>query len=155
MNLSFVLGHNGSLFSLERNLEQDVSLRGLPFENFDYSKVLGACCENVIGYIPIPVGVAGPLMLNGVNVHIPMATTEGCLVASTHRGCKAISQSGKNLFERSRLQCAGYNAFFCVYFEKGKIFEFRRLTQINYPQFPVQVLPHTKRHSRGPQVNWA
>jgi len=79
---------------LERTIEQDVSLRGLPFENFDYSKVLGACCENVIGYIPVPVGIAGPLMLNGINVHIPMATTEGCLVASCHRGCKAISQSG-------------------------------------------------------------
>jgi hydroxymethylglutaryl-CoA reductase (NADPH) len=79
---------------LERNMEQDVSLRGLPYENFDYSKVLGACCENVIGYIPIPVGIAGPLLLNGINVSIPMATTEGCLVASTHRGAKAISESG-------------------------------------------------------------
>jgi hydroxymethylglutaryl-CoA reductase (NADPH) len=79
---------------LERSLDHDVSLRGLPFDNFDYSKVLGACCENVIGYIPVPVGVAGPLLLNGVNVNIPMATTEGCLVASTHRGCKAITQSG-------------------------------------------------------------
>jgi len=71
-----------------------VSLRSLPYENFDYSKVLGACCENVIGYIPIPVGIAGPLLLNGINVSIPMATTEGCLVASTHRGAKAISESG-------------------------------------------------------------
>jgi len=79
---------------LERNMEQDVSLRGLPYENFDYSKVLGACCENVIGYIPIPVGIAGPLLLNGINVSIPMATTEGCLVASAHRGAKAISESG-------------------------------------------------------------
>lgn len=75
-------------------MEQDVSLRNLPFEHFDYSKVLGACCENVIGYIPVPVGIAGPLLLNGINVNIPMATTEGCLVASTHRGAKAISESG-------------------------------------------------------------
>jgi len=79
---------------LTRNMEQDVTLRGLPYENFDYSKVLGACCENVIGYIPIPIGIAGPLLLNGINVNIPMATTEGCLVASTHRGSKAISESG-------------------------------------------------------------
>lgn len=71
-----------------------MSLRTLPYDNFDYSKVLGACCENVIGYIPIPVGVAGPLLLNGTNVTIPMATTEGCLVASCHRGCKAITESG-------------------------------------------------------------
>jgi len=74
-------------------LEHNVSLRGMPFENFDYTKVLGACCENVIGYIPIPVGIAVPILLNGQQVSIPMATTEGCLVASTHRGCKAISQS--------------------------------------------------------------
>jgi hydroxymethylglutaryl-CoA reductase (NADPH) len=46
------------------------------------------------GYVPIPVGVAGPMLLNGELVHLPMATTEGCLVASTHRGCKAISVSG-------------------------------------------------------------
>lgn len=79
---------------LERGMEHEVSLRSLPYDNFDYSKVLGACCENVIGYIPIPVGVAGPLLLNGTNVTIPMATTEGCLVASAQRGCKAISESG-------------------------------------------------------------
>jgi len=79
---------------LERGLEHEANLRPLPFENFDYSKVLGTCCENVIGYIPIPIGVAGPLLLNGMNVTIPMATTEGCLVASAHRGAKAITQSG-------------------------------------------------------------
>jgi len=79
---------------LERSLDHELSLKGLPFENFDYSKVLGACCENVIGYIPIPIGVAGPLLLNGQNITIPMATTEGCLVASTHRGAKAIAESG-------------------------------------------------------------
>lgn len=70
------------------------AVTSLPFEHFNYTPVQGACCENVIGYVPIPVGVAGPLLLDGKLVHIPMATTEGCLVASTHRGCKAISKSG-------------------------------------------------------------
>lgn len=70
------------------------AMKGLPYENYDYSKVLGTCCENVIGYVPIPVGMAGPLLLDGKLVNIPMATTEGCLVASTNRGCKALLERG-------------------------------------------------------------
>ncbi|KAF9588098.1 hypothetical protein IFM89_007339 [Coptis chinensis] len=36
----------------------------------------------------------GPLLLDGTEYSIPMATTEGCLVANTNRGCKAIHVSG-------------------------------------------------------------
>ncbi|XP_070845645.1 3-hydroxy-3-methylglutaryl-coenzyme A reductase-like isoform X2 [Chaetodon trifascialis] len=70
------------------------ALAHLPYKDFDYSKVMGTCCENVIGYMPVPVGVAGPLPLDEKQFYVPMATTEGCLVASTNRGCRALSLSG-------------------------------------------------------------
>nr|XP_037289149.1 3-hydroxy-3-methylglutaryl-coenzyme A reductase-like isoform X2 [Rhipicephalus microplus] len=70
------------------------SLEGLPFHGYDYTAVQGACCENVVGFLPVPVGIAGPLLLDGRQFHVPMATTEGCLVASTNRGCRALSMSG-------------------------------------------------------------
>ncbi|VEN56931.1 unnamed protein product [Callosobruchus maculatus] len=79
---------------LENTLKRTESLINLPFRNYDYSKVLGACCENVIGYIPVPVGIAGPLLMDDKKYYIPMATTEGCLIASTNRGCRAIEKSG-------------------------------------------------------------
>ncbi|KAH0648674.1 hypothetical protein KY285_033922 [Solanum tuberosum] len=70
------------------------SLEGLPLEGFDYESILGQCCEMPVGYVQIPVGIAGPLLLDGREYSVPMATTEGCLVASTNRGCKAIFVSG-------------------------------------------------------------
>ena len=72
----------------------DRQLTGLPYEGYDYEKIFGANCEIVIGYLPVPVGVVGPLLLDGAPAFIPMATTEGCLVASTNRGCKAITEAG-------------------------------------------------------------
>ncbi|RKF57697.1 3-hydroxy-3-methylglutaryl-coenzyme A reductase [Erysiphe neolycopersici] len=66
----------------------------LPYKNYDWDRVLGACCENVIGYMPLPLGVAGPIIIDGQNYFIPMATTEGVLVASTSRGAKAINAGG-------------------------------------------------------------
>lgn len=66
----------------------------LPMHYYDYSKVMGQCCENVIGYMPLPVGVAGPYNVDGESLYLPMATTEGTLIASTSRGCKAINAGG-------------------------------------------------------------
>ncbi|CAG8953358.1 hypothetical protein HYFRA_00003569 [Hymenoscyphus fraxineus] len=66
----------------------------LPYEHYDYDRVLGACCENVIGYMPLPLGVAGPIVIDGQSFFLPMATTEGVLVASVSRGCKAINSGG-------------------------------------------------------------
>uniref|UniRef100_A0A673GXD7 hydroxymethylglutaryl-CoA reductase (NADPH) n=1 Tax=Sinocyclocheilus rhinocerous TaxID=307959 RepID=A0A673GXD7_9TELE len=79
---------------LSSKLPAASALENLPYRHYDYSQVIGTNCENVIGYVPVPVGVAGPLLLDRKEFHVPMATTEGCLVASTNRGCRAVTLSG-------------------------------------------------------------
>lgn len=55
-------------------------------------------CENRIGSVTIPLGVAGPFLVQGEEVkgehYIPLATTEGALVASVNRGAKACFANG-------------------------------------------------------------
>lgn len=54
--------------------------------------------ENMIGAVQIPLGVAGLLKVNGEyansEYYIPLATTEGALVAGVNRGCSVITKSG-------------------------------------------------------------
>jgi len=54
--------------------------------------------ENFTGVAQIPLGFAGPLKINGEHATgeyvIPLATTEGTLVASYNRGIKVINLSG-------------------------------------------------------------
>ena len=54
--------------------------------------------ENMIGAIQIPLGYAGPVTINGEYAQgsflVPMATTEGALVASVSRGMSVIEDSG-------------------------------------------------------------
>lgn len=76
------------------SLTQTLEASALPMADYDYKQIIGACCENVIGFMPLPVGIAGPLTIDGQSIHIPMATTEGTLVASTSRGCKALNAGG-------------------------------------------------------------
>lgn len=54
--------------------------------------------EHFTGAAQIPLGVAGPLHVNGGHAkgefYVPLATTEGTLVASYNRGMKVIAESG-------------------------------------------------------------
>ncbi|MBT4858310.1 3-hydroxy-3-methylglutaryl-CoA reductase, partial [archaeon] len=50
--------------------------------------------ENLIGSAQVPLGIAGPLKVNDEEFFIPLATTEGALVASVARGCKVVNESG-------------------------------------------------------------
>src|SRR5688572_1618367 len=55
-------------------------------------------CENLVGYAQIPLGIAGPLTLDTSlgrqTVYVPLATTEGAMVASYSRGMRLVSESG-------------------------------------------------------------
>jgi len=54
--------------------------------------------ENCIGALEVPVGLAGPLRVEGAHAHgdyyLPLATTEAALVASYSRGAQLISEAG-------------------------------------------------------------
>lgn len=60
--------------------------------------VLQGNIENFIGVAQVPIGLAGPIKILGEHAigdfYIPMATTEGTLVASYNRGMKLLSEAG-------------------------------------------------------------
>lgn len=72
-------------------------LRHLPHYSFDPAAVKGNV-EQFTGVAQIPLGFAGPLTIHGEHAQgdflIPLATTEGTLVASYNRGMKVLNQSG-------------------------------------------------------------
>jgi hydroxymethylglutaryl-CoA reductase (NADPH) len=65
--------------------------------SFD-TDVLPGNIENFIGVAQIPMGVAGPIKINGEHAQgdffIPLATSEGTLVASYNRGMKLLTEAG-------------------------------------------------------------
>jgi len=61
-------------------------------------QVLQGNIENFIGVAQVPIGIAGALLVNGEHAKgeffVPLATTEGTLVASYNRGMKLLRESG-------------------------------------------------------------
>ena len=60
--------------------------------------VLPGNVENFSGVAQVPIGVAGPLRINGEHAqgdfYVPLATLEGTLVASYNRGMRVLSECG-------------------------------------------------------------
>ena len=74
-----------------------VELHHVGSYSFDPAVVRGNI-ENFAGVAQVPIGFAGPLRVNGEHARgeflIPLATTEGTLVASYNRGMKVLNLSG-------------------------------------------------------------
>ena len=77
--------------------ETDADLDAVADYTFDAADV-DANVENMLGGAQIPMGVAGPVPVDGGaadgEYYLPMATTEGALVASVNRGLSAMRAAG-------------------------------------------------------------
>ncbi|WP_458188013.1 hydroxymethylglutaryl-CoA reductase (NADPH) [Haladaptatus sp. NG-WS-4] len=77
--------------------ETDVDLDTVGEYAFD-AELAESNIENMVGAAQIPLGVAGPVSVDGGaaegEYYLPLATTEGALLASVNRGCSVISTAG-------------------------------------------------------------
>lgn len=60
--------------------------------------VLAGNIEHFVGVAQVPIGLAGPLLVNGEHAqgkfYVPLATAEGTLVASYNRGMRLLHEAG-------------------------------------------------------------
>jgi len=76
----------------------DADVDALGEYGFDAADAHGSNIENMVGAVQVPMGVAGPVAVDGGALsgerYLPMATTEGALVASINRGCSVVNDAG-------------------------------------------------------------
>ena len=74
-----------------------VELEHVTSYSFDPA-VLSGNVEQFLGVAQVPIGLAGPLLVNGEHAqgefYVPLATAEGTLVASYNRGMRLLYESG-------------------------------------------------------------
>ncbi|MBO1255975.1 hydroxymethylglutaryl-CoA reductase [Alteromonas sp. 5E99-2] len=92
--------HTNEMATKRREFLQEKTGSDLKYTG-DYTvdpSVLPGNVENFIGIVQMPVGIAGPIQINGEHAqglfYVPLATTEGTLVASYSRGMRVINECG-------------------------------------------------------------
>jgi hydroxymethylglutaryl-CoA reductase (NADPH) len=74
-----------------------VDLTHVASNSFD-PRLTAGNVENFVGVAQVPIGLAGPILVDGLHAqgefYVPLATTEGTLVASYNRGMKVLNLSG-------------------------------------------------------------
>ena len=78
--------------------ETDADLDAVGEYALDAERATSSAVENMVGATQIPLGVAGPVDVAGGaadgQFYLPLATTEGALLASVNRGCSVIAAAG-------------------------------------------------------------
>jgi NADP-dependent 3-hydroxy-3-methylglutaryl-CoA reductase len=83
---------------MERAVNKNLPIKLLKLISNNIEETTDVRIENCVGFTQVPLGLAGPLQINGQfqqrTVYAPLATVEPTLVASCSRGCKAFQASG-------------------------------------------------------------
>jgi len=94
-------GDNSRATELRRKAVEKISgakLENIAHHSIDMTRAMKANIENSIGVVQIPMGIVGPMKVDGEYAKgdflVPLATTEGALVASVSRGVSVINASG-------------------------------------------------------------
>ncbi len=116
-----------SVADRRKALEKELSLTvpHIGCYTLDDAQAAARNCENMIGVTQVPLGIAGPLLVGdqesaGKARYIPLATTEGALVASVNRGSKAITMSGGAIVDVQKVGATRGPAFRVNGINEGK-----------------------------------
>ena len=139
--------------SIFERLEFIRSQTGLPLENIgnytvDPERFKGNI-ENPIGFAQTPIGIVGPITINGDHAngkfYVPMSTLEGTMTISYNRGCRLISKAGgaRVMVLKDAIQRAPV----FILANAGKAREFMHFIQTNLDTFKQETMKVTQ-HGR-------
>src|SRR5687768_1197796 len=84
--------------SIPRGRDNDYTREAAEQRRSFLAEQTGAELEHFTGVAQVPIGVAGPLLVDGEHAqgefYVPLATAEGTLVASYNRGMKLLREAG-------------------------------------------------------------